>query len=138
MSQLDLSPLSVSSIFRYGHAAAALDDRRMVIFGGRGFLGKFLEDTWLFDIALNEWHGPMYGSEIYPSPSPRAFMGAFSAKSSDSIEETKRLYIFGGTDGLENFGDLWMLKAGRYDTKLEDMRWERAVVVGPMPSPRFE
>jgi hypothetical protein len=40
--------------------------------------------------------------------------------------------LFGGTDGTENFGDLWVFRSHP-----QDMRWERSVAVGPVPSPRY-
>ena len=124
---------------RYGHAAAAIDNTRMVIFGGRGEGGGFLQDTWIFDINESKWHGPLYGDDIHPSPSARAFSATFSARSSDLMEEEPmKVYLFGGTNGLENFSDLWFLKQGREQgADLKDMMWERAVAIGFGPNPRY-
>ena len=143
---------------RYGHAAAPLDNRRMVVFGGRGQGGRFLQDTWVFDISLGEWSGPLFGDEITPCPSPRCFCaciagfssepmvnntGIFSPNKSTSSgstnggSSTSKVFLFGGTGGIENFGDLWILKVPHKYAAVEDMRWERAVAVGPTPSPRY-
>ena len=124
---------------RYGHVAAAIDDNRMAIFGGRSEGGKFLQDTWLFDVKSSEWTGPLYGDEINPAPAPRAFAGCFSKKSTDLLEhEPMKMYLFGGTDGLDNYGDLWMLKQGRQEgNELKDFQWERAVAIGFTPIPRY-
>ena len=40
------------------------------------------------------------------------------------------VYLFGGTDGIDNFGDLWLFRA-------DSLRWERLVAVGLPPSPRW-
>jgi len=39
------------------------------------------------------------------------------------------VYLFGGTDGLENLGDLWLFEGA-------SLRWQRVVAVGLPPSPR--
>ena len=131
---------------RYGHCAANLDGQRMVIFGGRGTSGKFYQDTWVFDIALNKWFGPLYGDDITPCPSPRCFSAAISAgnrvgagRYTGRNNATRKIYLFGGTDGMENYGDLWILSLDSSDSfkDISDLRWERAVAVGPTPSPRY-
>lgn len=123
---------------RYGHIAARLDNHRMVMFGGRGVGGKFYQDAWVYDITLNQWSGPLYGTNILPGPNARCFATAISAVPSNEEENsTANVYLFGGTDGIENFCDLWILKCGRRSTKIEDMIWEKALAVGPTPSPRY-
>jgi hypothetical protein len=37
-----------------------------------------------------------------------------------------------GTDGIDNFGDLWVFRGSR-----SVMRWERLVAVGLPPCPRY-
>jgi hypothetical protein len=59
-----------------------------------------------------------------PIPSPRAFAGC--------TNDGRDIFLFGGTDGVENFGDLWVFKGAQYA-----MKWERIVAVGPPPSPRY-
>jgi len=123
---------------RYGHAAARLDKNRMVIFGGRGSGGRFYQDAWAYDITLNQWSGPLYGTPILPSPQPRCFASAISATPSDEDEgSAPHVYLFGGTDGIENFCDLWILKFSRRSSRIEDMVWEKALAVGPTPAPRY-
>ena len=41
---------------RYGHVAAALDDTRLMIFGGRGSNGRFMNDTWVYNIHSATWY----------------------------------------------------------------------------------
>lgn len=42
------------------------------------------------------------------------------------------VYLFGGTDGIDNFGDLWVFRGHP-----KVMKWERLVAVGLPPCPRY-
>jgi len=106
---------------RYGHAAAAIDDDRMLIYGGRSGGGRFLSDTWIYTLTTDEWLALEINSAS-PPPSPRVF--------SSAAPHAGLVYLFGGTDGVDNFGDLWIFRP-------EEMRWERTVAVGMPPSPRY-
>ena len=108
---------------RYGHIAAPLDDDRMLVYGGRTGAGRFLSDTWIYSLLEDSWT-PLKPDSASPPPSPRVF-------SSACVHEGK-VYLFGGTDGVDNFGDLWVFHG---DTM--HMRWERTVAVGIPPSPRY-
>lgn len=49
-------------------------------------------------------------------------------------------YLFGGTNGSENFGDLWLFRPPQFTastTALVGGGWEQVVPVGPPPSPRY-
>lgn len=120
---LDIRTDSITPPARYGHVAAALDDRRMLLFGGRGAGGKLLKDTWIYDCETDCWsnipHDP-----LRPGPTPRIF--------SSMAVDNQIAFMFGGTDGMDNYGDVWIFKAKPYE-----MFWERAVVVGSCPSPRY-
>jgi len=108
---------------RYGHIAAALDDDRMLIYGGRSSGGRFLSDTWIYSLSADEWT-PVQPDSASPPPSPRVFSSATS--------HAGKVWLFGGTDGVDNFGDLWSFYGD--DSQL---RWERTVAVGIPPSPRY-
>eukprot|EP01038_Epipyxis_sp_PR26KG_P009542 gene9542-12852_t len=110
---------------RYGHAAAALSNDRMMIFGGKGNHGQIYGDTWIYEHISNRWI-LVQNNEAYgvPSPAPRFF--------SSCITENDLVYLFGGTDGNDNYGDLWVFKG---DPSM--LRWERIVAVGIPPSPRY-
>ena len=120
---LDVRPDAVCPPARYGHVAAALDDRRMIIFGGRGVGGKLLKDTWIYDCQTDSWSKvPL--DPLRPGPTPRVFS---SMAADDHIA-----FLFGGTDGMDNYGDVWIFKSRKHE-----MFWERAVIVGSCPSPRY-
>jgi len=108
---------------RYGHAAASLEGERMLIYGGRGSSGRFLADTWIYSLASDEWISVNADVES-PSPSPRVFASC--------VRFGQDVYLFGGTDGVDNFGDLWIFRGHP-----QALRWERAVAVGIPPSPRY-
>ena len=59
---------------------------------------------------------------VSPIPSPRVF--AAMVKQSDDI------FMFGGTDGSQNFCDIWIFRC-------VSLRWERVVAVGSPASPRY-
>ncbi len=118
---------------RYGHIAAALDERRMMVYGGRGGNGQFLGDTWIYDLVTDRWTVLDMVVDS-PPPPPRIFSSCASVGSD--------VYLFGGTDGVECFGDLWIFHGGdlhsyKDTTSATAMRWERALVVGVPPSPRY-
>lgn len=118
---------------RYGHVAACLDERRMMISGGRGSNGQFLSDTWVYDIVDDKWTSVEMSVDS-PSPSPRVFASCAAVKAA--------VYLFGGTDGMENFGDLWCFHGGDLRSRTDTtsaiaMRWERVLAVGVPPSPRY-
>jgi hypothetical protein len=55
-------------------------------------------------------------------PSARVFAAA--------VRQGNRIFLFGGTDGTQNFCDIWVFQ-------IDFLRWERAVAIGPPPSPRY-
>lgn len=65
-----------------------------------------------------------------PSPSPRYFSSCVVASGQGA--SSNDVYLFGGTDGIDNFGDLWVFRG---DPLV--MKWERLVAVGLPPSPRY-
>jgi hypothetical protein len=120
---LDVKVDAVIPPARYGHVAAALDERRMIIFGGRGVGGRLLKDTWIYDTETDSWINiPL--DPLRPGPTPRVF--------ASMAADNQVAFMFGGTDGMENFGDVWIFKS-----KKHEMYWERAVIVGQCPSPRY-
>lgn len=122
---------------RYGHVAVALDDDRMLMFGGRGSKGKLLSDTWIFSFSNSSW--TLVDNHVdFPHPSPRVFSAA--------IADNCDVYLFGGTDGVNNFCDLWIFHGAvptakqrhqPYYENMYSMKWERQLAVGPVPSPRY-
>lgn len=65
---------------RYGHVAAALDDSRLMIFGGRGSNGRFMNDTWVYNIHTATWYECNYNKKKPPA----ACEGAATIISSNS------------------------------------------------------
>ena len=109
---------------RYGHVAASLDGNRMFVFGGRGASGRILGDSWIYDCAEDFWT-PLPSDAANVSPGPRVFAAAASLRGT--------VYLFGGTDGSDAFGDVWIF----HGSDPADMYWERGVAVGQPPSPRY-
>jgi len=118
----------------------------MLVFGGRGAGGLLLSDTWLYLYDEDTWQ-PVQNNEALdlPVPSPRVFSAccavrvpsskvSFSSSSSRGGRdvEVSDVYLFGGTDGIDNCGDLWMFRG---DPAV--MQWERVVAVGLPPCPRY-
>jgi hypothetical protein len=127
----------------------------MLIFGGRTVGGRYLGDTWILDIATCEWidAGTHFSNTIGTSPSPRSFSASVKSPSKDEI------ILFGGTNGHDNLGDIWVFRWGQlafqYDISTDmdesdtrsgtlgplskEMLWTRGVAVGggAAPSPRY-
>ncbi len=106
---------------RYGHVAAPIGDQKMMIFGGKASHGRYLSDTWIYD-ALDDAWTLIEPNSASPPPTPRNF--------SSCARLGSKVYLFGGTDGVENFGDLWVFH-------IHIMRWERSIAVGIPPAPRY-
>ena len=107
---------------RYGHCCTALDGDTMIMFGGRNQAGKFLSDTWFFSVSESKWTA-LKPEELSPPPSGRVFSAICSLNDRSAL-------LFGGTDGAQNFGDIWIFRS-------EEWRWERGVTAGLPPSPRY-
>lgn len=136
-----------------GHCAAALDDNRLVVFGGRSESNLLLNDTWVYFVAEDQWQEIITATPIHTllTPAPRYFA------SCARIPGTSKVLLFGGTNGMENFGDLWLFdgseavsnlvsKAAEDDmfvhntllpSTTEMMQWIRCISVGVTPSPRY-
>ena len=116
-----------------GHVTCALDASRMLLFGGRGEGGRYLSDTWVYDLSLDRWvsvdallvnarrSGVVGKDDLHPPP--RVFAACTVVKNN--------LYLFGGTDGVQNFCDLWVFRFNGEITEHAKpghtiSKWERA------------
>lgn len=122
---------------RYGHGAAALDGTKFVIFGGRSEGGKVCADTWVFDLRHCSWTYIDVQETSSAFPAGRFFTACCADHSTSHLQPYSDLndpsnplhhqqvshydqryrqqnlsqntvYLFGGTNGTENFGDLWL------------------------------
>ncbi len=109
-----------------GHAAAALDDRTLLMFGGRGEFNAVYGDTWIYDIEEDVWKEvdsiTYHGHKVMPPPRFHSSMTA--------IPDRCEIYLFGGTNEEDLFGDLWVFRKF-------DMLWEKIITVGFSPTPRY-
>jgi hypothetical protein len=114
----------------------------MLIYGGRGARGKLLSDTWIFHFDDKRWEQVLNNDNLaLPVPSARYYAGCISNDHQTDV------YIFGGTNGTENFGDLWrfrldnsrLMRETTHHSEREGMvmLWERLVAVGLPPAPRY-
>ncbi len=62
------------------------------------------------------------------TPSPRCHTACASRKSTQSV------FLFGGTDQEQNFGDFWVFNGPQYQGR---MVWAKLPIVGFPPSPRY-
>ena len=111
---------------RYGHCAVVLPDRTMWTFGGRMKTGICSDDVHIWDFDKANWRKIEYDRNIDSVPPPR-----FCASATFVPEEGREgsVVVFGGRDGHDNFGDLWI-----YDVATTD--WSNPVCIGIPPSPR--
>ncbi|CAM1295013.1 MEGF8 (predicted) [Pycnogonum litorale] len=96
--EIDLKRPS-KSIPRMGHSLHAISDGHLLMFGGYSLSGGVKNDLYLLNVDKNNWHKIV---ETGNKPSPRYFHG------SSYVPSTNKLYIYGGLDKHEVFGDFWM------------------------------
>jgi len=111
---------------RYGHCTVVLPGRTMWTFGGRQKAGVCSDEVhiWNFDDA--KWTHIEYDRDIVRVPAARF---GVSAAFVPSEGKSGSVVVFGGRDGRDNFGDLWI-----YDVSTSD--WSNPVCIGIPPSPR--
>ncbi|MFN3966459.1 MAG: kelch repeat-containing protein, partial [Endomicrobiia bacterium] len=100
-----------------GHCFINIGSGKFLMFGGLSSDGYF-NDTYIYDLGVNSWTKKNFSVE----PSSRAYFSVCYSS------ETKRVYLFGGTNGSEYFNDLWY-----YD--VENSSWNY-VLVDSSPSAR--
>lgn len=111
---------------RYGHCAVALPDRTMWTFGGRQYGGVCNNSVHIWNFDKAAWRRIRFDENIVMTPGARF---CSSAAHVAGIGRQGSVVLFGGRDGSQNFGDLWI-----YDIATED--WSDPVTVGVPPSPR--
>ena len=112
---------------RYGHCAAAINTRLMLVYGGRMKGGRYLSDSWIYDIIDHKW--TCISESLTVCPSPRAFAAVtvpYSSHTSLLTEYYDDIVLFGGTDGIEIFSDLWLFKK---EETYGQYIWERQVPI---------
>jgi hypothetical protein len=115
---------------RYGHATATLDKNHLIIFGGRTSGGRYLSDTWIFSLATYSWTAFSRSSDDTVRPPPRAFSAMAASPS------TRSIILYGGTNGVEVFGDIWIFKWGAKSFESEQVEMTRSVCnVNENPDP---
>jgi hypothetical protein len=77
----------------------------MLLFGGRTHSGRYLADTWIFSLLSLSWRR-LHARDLSAAPAPRAFTACALAPS------TRSIFLFGGTNGIENFADVWIFQWG--------------------------
>lgn len=111
---------------RHAHSSVVVGGDQVFVFGGKDATSTtFLNDLFYYDAPLNQWVQPSTHS-TGQKPQPRAFAG-FTAS-----QDGKTLFLFGGTDGKQEFGSLFL-----YD--VVHSRWDSlaGATMGHRPSCRI-
>lgn len=79
------------------------------MFGGKSATSSaYFNDLFYFDVTINQWRKPAVAG---PAPAARAFASLAAS------DEHDKLFLYGGTDGRETFGSLFIydVALGRWD-----------------------
>jgi hypothetical protein len=93
-----VTPLSLPPAARHGHRLARNSDgSRLLMFGGLGTGGTYLDDTWIWDSINDDWFAQSPGSH----PSARALYGL-------TYDQNRNVWVlFGGQNGSSYMDDTW-------------------------------
>ncbi|EEY70496.1 uncharacterized protein PITG_05908 [Phytophthora infestans T30-4] len=87
---------------RHAHSSVVVGGDQVFVFGGKDATSTtFFNDIFYYDAPLNQWVKPT----VNPTgqlPQPRAFAGLTAS------HDGKTLFLFGGTDGKQEFGSLFL------------------------------
>ncbi|CAG8485553.1 26795_t:CDS:10 [Dentiscutata erythropus] len=107
---------------RHGHSATIIGTS-MYIFGGQNFQGIYLNDLIVFDLATIESQNLSWKFISPSNCAPPSRAGHVACAYKDNI------YIFGGTDGIRCYNDMWC-----YDT--QNNSWSEISLTDFNPLPR--
>ena len=97
---------------RWKHSATAIDDTRILVFGGYRSSTQRLNDVWVLDTAKDKWSQPLAAGHTAPCP-----RGAHAA-----TLVGRKLYAFGGYGGdgfaRQDFNDLYALDLETWEWQL--------------------
>ncbi|RLN74230.1 hypothetical protein BBJ28_00000607 [Nothophytophthora sp. Chile5] len=86
---------------RHAHSSVVVGGEQLFVFGGKNATSStFFNDLFYYDVLLNQWVQPA-GNATGQPPQPRAFAGLTAS------DDGKMLFLFGGTDGKQEFGSLF-------------------------------
>ena len=105
---------------RTKHCSLIMNDK-IFIFGGLSDAGAYLNDVWFFDITANLWNNIETSGDI---PAGRASVGCTNMHGNGIL-------IFGGTDGIKNYNDLFYFDGNLYTWRLINP------ASSTIPSPRY-
>ncbi|KAE9139496.1 hypothetical protein PF010_g536 [Phytophthora fragariae] len=111
---------------RHAHSSVVVGGEQVFVFGGKDAASStFFNDIFYYDAPLNQWVKPTV-NPMGQLPQPRAFAGLTAS------EDGNTLFLFGGTDGKQEFGSLFL-----YD--VAHSRWDSlaGATVGDRPSCRI-
>eukprot|EP00644_Phytophthora_capsici_P014842 jgi/Phyca11/553549/estExt2_Genewise1Plus.C_PHYCAscaffold_530325 len=111
---------------RHAHSSVVVGGDQVFVFGGKDAASTtFFNDIFYYDAPLNQWVKPSVSPTGQP-PQPRAFAGLTAS------EDGNMLFLFGGTDGKQEFGSLFLFD-------VIHSRWDSLVgaTLGERPSCRI-
>ncbi|KAK1930762.1 Actin-fragmin kinase [Phytophthora citrophthora] len=111
---------------RHAHSSVVVGGDQVFVFGGKDATSMtFFNDIFYYDAPLNQWVKPSV-SPTGQLPQPRAFAGLTAS------DDGKTLFLFGGTDGRQEFGSLFLFD-------VMHSRWDSLVgaTLGERPSCRI-
>jgi len=113
----------IAPIARWGHSTTFVGDN-LIVFGGHDGT-RMLNDINILNTKTMTWSQPPPYEQNDEHPSPRAGHSATYV----SLGDVNKLLIFGGGDGNKIYNDIYFLD-------LDDFKWSRPKVKGPLPAAR--
>jgi hypothetical protein len=124
--RMDAAPDAPTPPPRDRAAMVALDEHRLLIYGGADAANRRLDDAWVYDVREAVWR------EVAPTAGPRP-----KARCSAALFPLgNRVLAFGGDVlGAGPTNELWSLK-GTLTAEAAGPRWTQLALAGEAPAPR--
>jgi len=110
---------------RRAHTATLVDSKIVIFGGGQGPV--YYDSTYIFDTIRRSWFCPAFpdsqstSQNTTPQPQESPLHPA-PRRAHTSVLYNRKIYVFGGRNGLTAFNDLWTLDVSQEDPPSQAVR----------------